>query len=212
MLKHRFLKFSYEFSEEKVNFLDMTISLEKDNSISTTLYQKPMNKHEFVHFDSNHPRHLLKSLPFSCGLRIKRTCSNTRVQEIELNHLMIKFRNRGYPLSVIQQTLSKLAKIDRNILLMPKSSILVHFLTLHNPNLLHGESRVQRNSKSNPNNIYITIPYSNRTKNLSKCVVDYFYKTLNKCPSKSLRKCIDDINVKVAYSVPNAIRKCIDKK
>jgi hypothetical protein len=214
MLKHKFLKFTYEFSEESVNFLDMTISLNNDNSISTTLFQKPMNKHEFVHYQSNHPRHLLKSLPYSCGLRIKRTCSDTKIQETELEKLMLKFKNRGYPLPILDSTMHKLQQIDRNELLKPKSTLLINFLRLHNPGLLNEVKSVQKVERKQitNNKVYITIPFTNRVNHLSKYITDYFIKSLNQCQSASLKKCIVDLNIKVAYSVPNALRRYIDKK
>lgn len=114
MLKQRFLKFTHEFSEKSVNLLDMTITLNDDNRIFTTLFQKPTNKHEFVHFKSNYPRRLLKSLPYSCGLRIKRTYSDTEIQVIELEKLMLTFKNRGYQLPILDSTLHKLQEINRN--------------------------------------------------------------------------------------------------
>src|SRR3989442_1145811 len=104
MLKHSFLKFTYEFSDKSVNFLDITITLNENNLISTSIFQKPMNKHEFVHYDSNHPRHLLKSLPYSCGLRVLRTCSEPETQQNELGKLMSKFRKRGYLFDILNNT------------------------------------------------------------------------------------------------------------
>lgn len=207
MLKHKFLKFSYEFSESQINFLDMTIMLDTStNIISTTIYKKPMSKHEFVHFDSNHPKHLLKSLPYSCGLRIIRTCSNECTQKSELDILMKKFQNRGYPTSILETTVDKLLKINRNSLLQPKSSLLVNFLTLHNPILLKNVLSHKTKKQYNPHNIYITIPFSNRIRNLRACIVNLFISDMNKCPSKNIKKCIDDLNIKVAFSVPRAIR------
>jgi len=211
MLQHNFLKFTFDISEHSVNFLDMTIQLNNDNSITTTIYQKPMNKHEFVHYNSNHPRHLLKSLPYSCGLRIKRTCSDEQVQRLELKKLMSKFMNRGYPTNILDNAMVKLEAINRADLLRPKSSLLINFLSLHNTDLLRSQNCIYVERKNNPHNTYITIPFTNRVKSLSRLIVDLFIKSLNKCSSEALKKCIVDVNVKVAFSVPNAIRKCIDR-
>lgn len=211
MLQHDFLKFTFEYSTKSVNFLDITIKLDEHNNISTTIFQKPMNKHQFVHFDSNHPKHLLKSLPYSCGLRIKRTCSDTHTQNIEIDKLMKKFQTRGYPLTILQSTKAKLENIDRNTLLCPKSNILIHFLSLHNPTLLNGSIH-RLNEKPSCKNIYITVPYTNRIRNLNRCITDLFITDMNKCPNENLKKCVVDIHIKVAFSVPNAIRRYLEKK
>lgn len=58
----------------------------------------------------------------------------------------------------------------------PKSSLLLKFLSLHYTELL-----------ARKHYTYITIPYSNRIKNLSNCIVDLLMKSLNKCPSESLK-------------------------
>jgi len=114
----------------------MNIMLGENNVISTSLFRKPMSKHEFVHFNSSHPSHLLKSLPYSCGLRIIRTCSEEDNRRLELSVLMDKFRMRGYPNSIITSATDKLKLIDRNELLRPKSKILRTFLSFHNPEIL----------------------------------------------------------------------------
>lgn len=211
MLQHNFLKFSYEFSTHSVNFLDMTIKLNECNNILTTIFQKPMNKHQFVHYDSNHPKHLLKSLPYSCGLRIIRTCSETHMQQKELENLMKKFQNRGYPLSILENTRKKLETIDRKTLLIPKSDLLIHFLSLHNPTLLNNTVQKPKR-KGSSKNVYITIPYTNRIKKLNKLITDLFITDMNKCPNETLKKCIDDINIKIAFSVPNAIGRYLNNK
>lgn len=206
---HNFLKFTYEYSFEKVNFLDLCITL-NDNNLVTSLYQKPMNKHEFVHFNSNHPRHLLKSLPYSCGLRIKRTCSNNVTAENEIRSLMSKFQNRQYPTSLLAKTTERLSRIDRNELLKPKSNLLINFLKMHNPSLLvaYNVTSVNKEVKNDNNhNVYITVPFSNRVKGLGKLIVDVFISDMKKCRSAQLKSCVDDIGIKIAFSVPSSLRR-----
>lgn len=98
-------------------FLDMNISLNENNVTSTSIFRKPMSKHAFVHYKSSHPSHLLKSLPYSCGLRIIRTCSDRDNMNLELCILMEKFKMRGYPISIIEKATDKLQLTHRNDLL-----------------------------------------------------------------------------------------------
>ena len=48
-LKHEFLEFTYNFNPMSIDFLDIRIMLDDNNKLSTTLYSKPMSKHQFVH-------------------------------------------------------------------------------------------------------------------------------------------------------------------
>ncbi len=109
-------------------------------------------------------------------------------------------------MSVIESTTTKLLTIDRNSLLQPKSSLLIKFLSLHNPDLFTHAPSYKSKKTNNPHNIYITIPFSNRIKSLRACVVNLFISDMNKCPSKNIKKCIDDLNIKIAFFVPRAIR------
>ena len=50
--------------ERSMNFLDLTVQLEPDGSISTSTYIKPMNLHLYIPPRSAHPKGVLKSLIF----------------------------------------------------------------------------------------------------------------------------------------------------
>ncbi|CAL8119549.1 unnamed protein product [Orchesella dallaii] len=209
--KHNFLTFTYEYSLENVNFLDLNISLNSNNEIITSIYSKPMSKHEFVHFSSNHPKHLLKSLPYSCGMRIIRSCSNENIQLIELEKLREKFIRRGYPNHLIQNAFDKLQNKSREELLKPKSKLLIKFLSLHQPEIL-----AQYNISCSPttqsqrlSEVFVVVPYCNNIKDMGKIVKSAFHKEVNLCTSNRLRKCIVDVHICTAFSVKTSLRKYI---
>ena len=54
---HRNLNFTYETSKERVNFLDLNVSL-RNGKISTDLYVKPIDGHQYHHYKSSHPEHI----------------------------------------------------------------------------------------------------------------------------------------------------------
>ena len=54
-----------------INFLDITITKETDGTISTNLYCKPTDSHNYLLYSSEHPRHLLNGIPYSQFVRIK---------------------------------------------------------------------------------------------------------------------------------------------
>ena len=67
------VRFKFEFSFQKIEFLDLEISLE-DGKLSTNIYVKPTNKQLFLDFKSNHPDHCKESIPYSQALRLVERC------------------------------------------------------------------------------------------------------------------------------------------
>ena len=59
------IKFEAEQSTEKVNILDVTVSLGVENSMETDLYTKPTDRHKYLDNHSAHPKHCRDGIPFS---------------------------------------------------------------------------------------------------------------------------------------------------
>ena len=74
---HPNLSFTYETSEERVNFLDLNVSI-RNGAISTDLYIKPTDGHQYLHYKSSHPEHIRNSIPYSQALRLSRICSSEK--------------------------------------------------------------------------------------------------------------------------------------
>ena len=70
------IKFTHCISPEKVNFLDTTVYL-VDYSLETEIYTKPTDTHQYLLPSSCHPRHIIKNIPRSLALRIRRVCSTS---------------------------------------------------------------------------------------------------------------------------------------
>ena len=134
---HPTIKFTLEFSEEKVNFLDTTVHLD-GGKIWTDLYTKPTDSHSYLHYNSAHPAHSKKSLPYSQLLRVRRICSR---EEDFLKHsgmILYHFKERGYPVDLLQEALTRVLRIDRNTLLKVSNELsqkedIVALVTTFNP-------------------------------------------------------------------------------
>ena len=72
---HPTIKFPYETSRNNISFLD-TYTTCKNGIMSTDIYNKLTDKHQYLSPQSCHPKHCTKSIPYSQALRIKRICSN----------------------------------------------------------------------------------------------------------------------------------------
>ena len=69
---HDKIKFTHESSAESINFLDITVKIDKDRSLHTTLYEKPTDTHLYLHYTSAHHKPCHTKGPFGQFLRICR--------------------------------------------------------------------------------------------------------------------------------------------
>ena len=105
-----------DHSNREIPFLDVLVRLQ-GNSISTSLYSKPTDNHQYLDFHSCHPVHLKKSIIFSQGLRIKRICSNVEDYEKQIAIFAGHLLNCRYPFKFISKEISKLSRFNRDDLL-----------------------------------------------------------------------------------------------
>lgn len=114
------IQFSYQYSKKDISFLDVIVSIQ-DNHFSTDLFSKPTDKNAMLHFNSNHPRHVIRSLPLSQFMRVKRIVSDSSILEKRLMEMYTKFRKRGYPHNILQEHLRKIQNMSRISLLEPSA-------------------------------------------------------------------------------------------
>ena len=116
---HPTIKFTVEKSNEEVSFLDTKVLLQQDGSLKTSLFCKPTDAHNFLHFSSCHPKHMKTGLPYSQFLRVRRICSDLEDYKQNAQMLASHFLRRGYPAETIQMGLLKAQNMDRNSLIHP---------------------------------------------------------------------------------------------
>ena len=68
------IKFTHEFKEDSINFLDLNVRL-SNGRLQTSLHVKPADYHQYLHFQSSHPKDIKRSTVHSKTLRASRTCS-----------------------------------------------------------------------------------------------------------------------------------------
>ena len=106
------LKFTYEYSTQRINFLDVIVSKE-GNEFVTDLYCKATDCHQYLHYDSCHPDHMKKSSVYSQGLRIKRLCSDSERLQQHLSSFKGWFCERGYPEDICDEQLQRVKSRDQ---------------------------------------------------------------------------------------------------
>ena len=75
---HPTIKFTHETSRNNISCLD-TYTTCKNGIMSTDIYNKLADKHQYLSPQSCHPKHCTESIPYSQALRIKRICSNEQI-------------------------------------------------------------------------------------------------------------------------------------
>ena len=112
------IKFETDISNKEVHFLDVTVKIE-DGLISTSLYTKPTDAHNYLSYKSCHPRNCKKAIPYSQFLRVRRICSNTDDFVFHSRNLARYFLKADYPADLIQESFDKAFQKDRHILIHP---------------------------------------------------------------------------------------------
>jgi hypothetical protein len=115
-LMPRVVTFKFDFSYEKIEFLDLEISL-KDGKLETNIFIKPTNKQLYLDFNSNHPEHCKNAIPYSQALRVVEKCSDKEKMEGELGKLKEKFKERNYPDELVDEKFEMAKKKDRRSLI-----------------------------------------------------------------------------------------------
>ena len=110
----------------------------------TSLFCKPTDSHNYLLYSSEHPRHLLRGIPYSQFLRVRRICSD--ILDFRQNSLMLAthFISRGYPHKLIldamrraeardRPTLISMNAPDRNRTPKTQKDLAFYLVVTHNP-------------------------------------------------------------------------------
>ena len=134
---HQSIKFVSQTSSKSVPFLDMEVKL-IDGKIETDLYSKPTDCHNYLQWNSCHPRSTKKGIPYSQALRLRRICSNPIDFTKRLHMLEGYFRKGGYPPKYIKPAFLGVKAIPRLDTLQYKDhteNCRVTFPITYHPNL-----------------------------------------------------------------------------
>ena len=110
------IQFTYKYSSECIEFLDVLVKRE-GQSLTTDLFVKETDAHQFLHFDSCHPFHTKRAIPYGQALRIRRICLKNEDFERRVSDLKQWLLLRGYKEDLIDSQIDKARSFDRDSLL-----------------------------------------------------------------------------------------------
>ena len=109
------IKFTSEISDKELDFLDVKIKI-ASNVLVTDLYIKPTDRNTYLPYDSAHPKHCMRGLPYGQFLRIRRICSR---EEDFARHAAKKaalLLQHGYPKELLLDAMIKAPHQGKNFL------------------------------------------------------------------------------------------------
>ena len=109
---HCTIKFTAEWSRDSVSFLDTIVRL-NNGFLSTDLYQKPTDTHQYLSAKSCHPRHCKGAIPYSQALRIRRICSSNDDFLKHTDQLRSHLIRRGYDSSFVKHQIHSASCVTR---------------------------------------------------------------------------------------------------
>lgn len=93
--------------KQQLNFLDITVILNENNTVETDIYYKPTNSHDYLNYNSHHANHTKENIPFNLAKRIIVFVSNSVKMEQRLQDLKVYLKNCDYPDNIIDNGIFK---------------------------------------------------------------------------------------------------------
>ena len=132
------IQFTMEIHCEKLPFLDILINKTEDNKIWMNIYYKETDTRRCVPFNSCHPKHCLKNIPFTLARRICAIVECTEQKKKHLDELRTILKNQKYPEKIIDLGIQKANNIPQSELRISKDKNkdvkTLAFISTHNPN------------------------------------------------------------------------------
>ena len=117
---HPSIKFTAKWSSRSVTFLETTLMVKDEGCLTTDLYLKLTDTHQYLQRDSCHPGHCKQSIPYSQTLRICWICSEKWDYLQRTEELKGCLFNRGYNKNDVQHQINRMKELSRDALLLLK--------------------------------------------------------------------------------------------
>ena len=82
--------------------------------LSTDLFCKPIDTHQYLHKKSCHPWHTKKAIPYGQALRLRRICSEDRQFQERVGELAGWLKDRGYEEFLVNEQINRVRNLDKD--------------------------------------------------------------------------------------------------
>lgn len=116
---HPTIKFTSNINREHIDFLDVTVYRNHDNTIGTRLFLKPTNTGQYLNASSYHPRHQIESIAYSQAVRMMLICSDRNDFNTSSRLLLKNLTLCGHNHHKVKSAIERAGQIPRDTLLHP---------------------------------------------------------------------------------------------
>ena len=109
------LTFKVTEFNEYIEFLDVQYKFDIQGNVTTDIFIKPTDAHQYLNYSSHHPRHTFRSIVYSQGLRYRRIISDDATLAVRLDCLAEHFINCNYPKNLVVNILNDIKTLPRSI-------------------------------------------------------------------------------------------------
>ena len=135
---HTSIKFTVDINETELPFLDILI-IKENRNITTDLYYKKTDTHQYLVFNSCHPSHTKRNIPFNMARRVCTIVADKQRRDVRLSELSSFLLRQKYPKNLIDSAIEKakiipIAELRKPTLKnMDENSSKIPLVVTHNP-------------------------------------------------------------------------------
>ena len=136
-----------ETSDHEFPFLDILIKL-RNNQITTDIYYKKTDTHQYLNLHSCHPSHTKRNIPYCMARRVCAIVIDEQLREVRLRELRAFLRRQKYPLGLINDSVEKAKQLSITELRTPRpktNSDIIPFVNTHDPGITNVFSAMKEN-------------------------------------------------------------------
>lgn len=119
------IKYTFESSEESpqnsVAYLDTKIKILDGGWVDIDIFSKKTDTFNYLPFNSAHPRHVVRNIPYCLARRIRGIVSDPLKVPIRMREMTIRLRDKGYPKKLIENAIEKAMLLTRDEIIKPSS-------------------------------------------------------------------------------------------
>ena len=144
------IKLTIEYSQQTINFLDLTIFKDEFGKLHTTIFRKEMSRNTLLRADSFHPTHLIENIPYGQFQRLRRICDDDDEFKLQADDMATRFTDRTYKPHLITNAKTKASSLNRSDLLIkkrrqPNSQSRPYFVTQYSTTSNHIKRLIKEN-------------------------------------------------------------------
>ena len=145
--------FEADFHDNVINsnaFLNVKVIIRPPNTI-TDIFAKDTDTFNYLPFNSNHPRHTVRNIPWCLARIIRGIVSDPELVSVRMQEMKARLRLVGYPVKLINASIKWAMDIPREDILNPKpkndtenNKEPIYFVSTYNPTLKDPKIEIRR--------------------------------------------------------------------